>query len=343
MPLFNSYLKNNRLEELTLEGISDTHILWSNSGVLSGDSNFVFNDSTGTVTLIQAAANNALFIDANADCGNSTSTGGALRIDNTGNVGTGILVYTNIGATADGRLMVLRADNTAYDQAVLRIENDGTNSAISVNQTTTSGTQSAISITSLDTGNSVLGVSGKPTAKGVGKFTHNATSSGNSSGAAISASVDNTSNDAQGFFLDYHGTTKALNIDVDSNTASNVTGLIINVANAGDGDAIALDAQTGNANFEGYVIATNSGIRTKIVTDDTTNPPFDEELDTAFGTPATVGSGFVGILDDNDGGTNCYLCWTTGTDAEWFYCTGTKAVERIGSSMGLLLTLTYGA
>lgn len=66
------------------------------------------------------------------------------------------------------------------------------------------------------------------------------------------------------------------------------------------------------------------GIRTKISTADVSNPPTDAELDSAFGTPATVGSGFVALVNDNNGGTNEYMVWSDGTN--WFYTTGTKAV-----------------
>jgi hypothetical protein len=85
-------------------------------------------------------------------------------------------------------------------------------------------------------------------------------------------------------------------------------------------------SQTGTAqsDFGGIVNASTNGIRTKVSTANTANPPTDAELDSAFGTPATVGSGFVGIVNDNNGGTNEYLCWSDGTN--WFYATGTKAV-----------------
>lgn len=51
--------------------------------------------------------------------------------------------------------------------------------------------------------------------------------------------------------------------------------------------------------------------------------PTDAELDSAFGQPADVGTGFVGIINDNAGGTNEYLCWSDGTN--WFFVSGTKA------------------
>jgi NACalpha-BTF3-like transcription factor len=55
-----------------------------------------------------------------------------------------------------------------------------------------------------------------------------------------------------------------------------------------------------------------------------TNPPTDAELDTAFGTPAVAGAGFIGTLDDNGGGANFYFVASDG--ANWWYVAGTKAV-----------------
>ena len=74
----------------------------------------------------------------------------------------------------------------------------------------------------------------------------------------------------------------------------------------------------------GKIRATNGGIRTKLSTANTSNPPSDGELDTAFGTPATVGSGFTALLDDNGADTNVYLVMSNGTS--WWYTALTKAV-----------------
>ncbi len=57
---------------------------------------------------------------------------------------------------------------------------------------------------------------------------------------------------------------------------------------------------------------------------DVSNPPTDAELDSAFGTPATVGNGFTALLDDAGGDTNVYAVYSNGTS--WFYTTLTKAV-----------------
>lgn len=73
------------------------------------------------------------------------------------------------------------------------------------------------------------------------------------------------------------------------------------------------------------VTATTSGIRTKQAinnVNDTT--PTAAELTTSFGTPASVGSGFVGIVKDNDADTNCFVVVSNGTS--FFYLKFTKAL-----------------
>lgn len=64
------------------------------------------------------------------------------------------------------------------------------------------------------------------------------------------------------------------------------------------------------------------GIHT-IVSEDNITTPTDAELDAAFGTPAQLGSGFIGIIDDNSDETASVICWTL--NGSWFYAAGTKA------------------
>lgn len=54
------------------------------------------------------------------------------------------------------------------------------------------------------------------------------------------------------------------------------------------------------------------------------SPPTDAELDSAFGTPATLGRGFIGTVDDNDADATMWICVTS--DASWYYVATTKAV-----------------
>ena len=57
-------------------------------------------------------------------------------------------------------------------------------------------------------------------------------------------------------------------------------------------------------------------------TNNVSNPPTAAQATTAFGSVSELGSGFLGVIDDNDAGTNVYLCYTDGTD--WFSATLTK-------------------
>jgi hypothetical protein len=82
---------------------------------------------------------------------------------------------------------------------------------------------------------------------------------------------------------------------------------------------------SGTVTPTGQVVATAAGIRTKQAINninDTT--PTAAELTTSFGTPASVGTGFVGIVKDADADTNCFVVVSNGTS--YFYLKFTKAL-----------------
>lgn len=85
---------------------------------------------------------------------------------------------------------------------------------------------------------------------------------------------------------------------------------------AGDSDTVVPTEQAVKAYVDNKLIPVD--------TSDVTNPPTDAELDSAFGTPATVGAGFMRFLDDNGAGSNFYMVASDGTN--WWIFTGTKAV-----------------
>lgn len=51
--------------------------------------------------------------------------------------------------------------------------------------------------------------------------------------------------------------------------------------------------------------------------------PTAAELTATFGSPATLGRGFVATVDDNNGDTAGLLVWTS--DASWYWVAGTKS------------------
>lgn len=89
-----------------------------------------------------------------------------------------------------------------------------------------------------------------------------------------------------------------------------------------DGTDFHYNNPTGIHVFE-QVVRAKSGLRHRISTADVSNPPTDAELDAEFGTPATVGSGFTAVINDNGGGANFYQVTSDGTN--WWVFTGTLA------------------
>ena len=80
---------------------------------------------------------------------------------------------------------------------------------------------------------------------------------------------------------------------------------------------------SGTSTLTGAVTA-SAGIRTKMAINDVDNTtPTAAELTISFGSPSAVGSGFVGIVKDNDADTNCYVVVSNGTS--FYYLKFTKA------------------
>ena len=61
----------------------------------------------------------------------------------------------------------------------------------------------------------------------------------------------------------------------------------------------------------------------QVSTANISTPPTDAELDSAFGTPATVGTGFHAAVNDNGAGTAVYLVMSDGSN--WWFTAMTKA------------------
>ena len=102
----------------------------------------------------------------------------------------------------------------------------------------------------------------------------------------------------------------AVTDDFRAETTSNASALVV--------DASADEVLTA------VIFKANAGLNTKVSTDDVADPPTDANLDAAFGTPVALGAGFVGIVDDNSGDTDVWLCYTS--DTSWFYLQGVKAI-----------------
>ncbi len=78
----------------------------------------------------------------------------------------------------------------------------------------------------------------------------------------------------------------------------------------------ALHVATGKALFDECATFT-TGLRTQVAVTDVADPPTQANMVTAFGAAATAGAGFIGFLNDANGGVNTYLCVSSGTS--WYY------------------------
>ncbi len=209
------------------------------------------NGTSGTaataVNIIQGGATTALQITQNGNASASTSTGGAINLNNTNNTGAGLVIYSNQAAPT-GRLLSVRADNITFTQDAANITQNGTGAGLFVNQTNVTGGGAGgsgiviaddngggtnaghgISINLTGTGNSLASaanfvssntaasavqISGSETGRGSLKITHTGTGTDvNASGLSIDLQGSGTA--AQGIFLDATGggtTGKLLNL-----------------------------------------------------------------------------------------------------------------------------------
>ena len=166
--------------------------------VLNTTDNVIFQRTTIT----NPTDDNALTIDQNGDAGASTSTGGALLIENTGNPGAGLIIYSNEDGAANGRLLNIRVDNSAFDQSALNIDYDGVSNAVTILNKGSGTSNLAFVVTSWNSNDTVIGATGNTTNRGIVKITHNQPSSSDANAAALSILLAGTSTAAQGIFLD---------------------------------------------------------------------------------------------------------------------------------------------
>jgi len=172
------------------------------------------NDTTNnpdTMTITSTATSNSLVIDHNGDSGSSTSTGGAVLIENTGNVGAGLIVYSNQDGTASGRLVNIRANNAAFDQAALHVDYAGVANGVEISSTSTDSSSQALNVVSTNPNDTTLGVNGQELSKGTVKIVHTGTGT-DSSASALSIDLQGSGTASQGIFVDATGggTTGAL-------------------------------------------------------------------------------------------------------------------------------------
>lgn len=218
-------------------GISSTIASGGNTVALTLVQNDTVNNPR-TVSLTSTSTGATLFIDPNANASVSTSTGGAVLIENTGNLGSALVIYSNAGASTSGaRLLSLRADNVLFDQAVMAISNDGTGAALSINGT--GGTGVGVTISTAGTGtNHSLGVN------------YTGTSATGAAGSFTSTNTAFTTLQISGHEFT-HGTIKLSHVGDGISSDANAAGFSMDLQNS--------DAGTGTTAAQGFFLTSTTG------------------------------------------------------------------------------------
>lgn len=184
--------------------------------IAEGNSDY---DIGRAIKLVNNGTFAALQITQKGDTAASTSTGGAINLDNSLNQGAGLVIFSSHAAPT-GRLLVARANSATFSQTVAYFENAGTGHAVHANQTNVnSATASALNITSSNVANSAVFVSGVETSRGTVKITHTGTGT-DASAACLSLDIAGSGTAAQGIFVDA--------------TGGGTTGDLVDLRNAGN-------------------------------------------------------------------------------------------------------------
>jgi hypothetical protein len=156
----------------------------------------------------------------------SVSTGGAANIDNTASSGAGLVVYSDRGADALGRLLVVNQTNAANPQHAVRIANAGTAHAVSIFHNPAGGsgdsTAAALDVVSTNPLDTTMGVRGQEEGRGTVKITHQKPANPDADASALSLALLGAGTAAQGIYI--------------GNDAGNVTtGDLLHLRNGGVG------------------------------------------------------------------------------------------------------------
>lgn len=101
----------------------------STTGKLIQNSGVTINDN-GMYMVTNTSTDNSIEVDQDGNVGTAVSTDGALHIENTGNTGLALGIYSNIDATMAGPLVKVHSDNTAADQKLAELIQDGTDAGM---------------------------------------------------------------------------------------------------------------------------------------------------------------------------------------------------------------------
>jgi hypothetical protein len=179
-----------------------------------------------TMRIVPPAGSAALKLVPSGPVPQSVSVGGAFNLDNSQSTGAGMVLYSDRGASALGRLLVVNQANPANPQAAVRIQQTGTGHAVSIYHDPAGGagdaSAEALDVISTNPLDSVLGVRGQQEGRATVKITHDKPAGPDANAAALSICVQGDGTACQGIFI--------------GNDAGDVTtGPLLHVRNGGSG------------------------------------------------------------------------------------------------------------
>ena len=146
-----------------------------------------------TVDIAPPAGDAALKLRPSGSVAPSTSAGGALNLDNSASQGAGAVLYSNQGADALGRLLVVNQANPANPQHAVRIQNAGTANTVSILHDPAGGagdsSAEAVDIVSTNPLDTTLGVRGQEEGRGTVKITHEKPARADANASALSIAL----------------------------------------------------------------------------------------------------------------------------------------------------------
>lgn len=151
--------------------------------------------------IFDSSADHMIELRPSGDTGYLSSSGGALFIENSFNIGTGIGIYSNAGADALGNMINIKVDNPLYSQAAFYMNYDGSSNAVEIVSNSTDSSSNALSVTGNNPNDSTVGFIGYETGKGTLKISHNGTGSDDNA-SGLSIDLQGTGTDAQGIYVD---------------------------------------------------------------------------------------------------------------------------------------------
>lgn len=183
--------------------ISDFDTAVSANTTVTGKVSKAGDSMTGALSIANSSTATGLLLTQTGITSASVSAGGAVRLDNTGNTGAGLIIYSNAGAST-GRLMNIKANNALFNQAAFHVDYAGIGNAVEISSTSTDTSSQALNIVSTNPNDTTLGINGQELNKGTVKIVHTGTGT-DTTASALSIDLAGTGTASQGIFLDATG------------------------------------------------------------------------------------------------------------------------------------------